>query len=299
MAPFRIGTRRSPLALAQTRSVVEQWHAAGHRVEVVPIVTRGDRMVDRALDQLGGKGLFTTELEQALMDGRIDAAVHSLKDLPTRLPDGLTVGAVTVREDARDGLLAPRPLCFDALPSGARLGTSSLRRAAMLRAVRPDLEVVPVRGNLNTRWAKLTELHLDGLVLAVAGARRLGWNDRVVDVLDPGWMVPAPGQGALAVEVRTDDARAEALCRVVHDPATADATAAERAILDWLGGNCQIPVGAYATPHDHRWSFTVWVGRRDAGDVIQRSWEGWDLVMGRDWMLQELEAAGARQLVQP
>jgi hydroxymethylbilane synthase len=298
MKVFRVGTRQSPLALAQTRILTAAWEAAGIETELVAISTRGDQVLDRALDQVGGQGLFTTELEQALLEGRLDCAVHSLKDLPTRLPEGLRIGAVGPREDARDCFLAARPATLDGLAPGSRLGTSSLRRTAMLRAAFPALEVVPVRGNLNTRWDKQEPLQLAGLVLAAAGVIRLGWQDRIQEFLDPGWMVPAPGQGALAVEVRADDPGAERVAGLVHDPVTAEATAAERALLDWLGGNCQLPFGAYASrAADGRWTFAAWVGARDGSRSVSRSWEGLELARGRDWVLEEFDRAGAARLV--
>lgn len=296
---FRIGTRQSPLALAQTRWVMERWQRPGIVLELVSMATHGDQVLDRALDLVGGKGLFTTELEQALQAGVVDCAVHSLKDLPTQLPEGISIGAVTAREDPRDVLITASGRTLAQFVPKMSLGTSSLRRAAMLRATFPDLIAVPVRGNLNTRLEKLDRGDVDGLVLAAAGVNRLGLKSKVTEYLDPAWMVPAPGQGALAIEVRADDTRAQALAALVHDEEAFRATDAERRILDSLGGNCQLPLGAHAFFGDGRWRLTVWVGQTHGAQHLRREWAGLDLNEGVDAMLKALEAAGARRWVGP
>jgi hydroxymethylbilane synthase len=244
MAQLRVGTRSSTLAIAQTRQVTERLEQAGFEVELVPFETKGDQVLDRSLHQVGGKGLFTAELEEALLSDRLDLAVHSLKDLPTELPDGLVVGAYTLPSDPRDVLIAAQ--AFKDLPAGTALGTSSLRRAAFLRRLRPDLVVSSVRGNLQTRLRKWQEGQVDGLVLAAAGVLRLGWEHLIIEYLDPLTVVPAPGQGVLAVECaahRTELARVLAL---LNDERAMRGAMAERAVLAQLGGGCQVPLGAYA-----------------------------------------------------
>jgi hydroxymethylbilane synthase len=294
---IRIGTRRSRLALVQARWVAGMLEARGATTELVPMVTAGDRMLDRALDTVGSKGLFTTELEAALLEGRVDLAVHSLKDLPTALAPGLAVGAITAREDARDVVLSRDGRPLDALPPDAPVGTSSVRRTALVRALWPGRTVVPVRGNLETRWRKLEEGTVAALVLAAAGVHRLGWASRIAEYLDPDRMVPPPGQGALAVEIRADDAEAAEWARWVHDPETAAATGAERALLDALGGNCQAPVGIFArrdpgAAEEEGWVITVWMGERDGRTRYYRRWTGAAPDVGAAVLRQELAALG-------
>jgi hydroxymethylbilane synthase len=251
MTSVRIASRGSELALWQARAVEAALRAADPEVEVEIRVVRttGDRILDVPLAKIGDKGLFTKELDEALLRGEADLAVHSLKDVPTRLPQGLALAAVTEREDPRDVLLAREGASggLDGLPAGARVGTSSLRRRAQLRALRPELEVADLRGNLNTRLAKLDAGEYDAILLAAAGVRRLGWEARISGFLEPDAWLPAVGQGALAVVARADDRVTLARLRDLHHPDTADATAAERAFLSALEGGCQIPIGALAT----------------------------------------------------
>ncbi len=244
MAHFKVGTRSSQLAVAQTRQLVALLEQAGHQVELVTFETKGDRVLDRALHQVGGKGLFTEELERALLSDAIDMAVHSLKDLPTALPQGLVIGAYALPEDRRDVLISKEPL--DLLPPGTVLGTSSLRRAAFLRNMRRDLEVAPVRGNLQTRFRKWQEGAVDGLVLAAAGVIRMGWTERVTQYLDPEVMVPSPGQGILAVEAAIHRADVRGVLDTINDGRSEAVAVAERSVLDELGGGCQVPLGAFA-----------------------------------------------------
>lgn len=247
----RIASRGSELALWQARAVEAALRREdpGVEVEIRIIRTTGDRILDVPLAQIGDRGLFTKEIDEALLRGDADLAVHSLKDVPTRLPEGLEIAAVSGREDPRDVLVrrAGEAGGLDALPSGARVGTSSLRRRAQLRALRPDLEVLDLRGNLNTRLAKLDAGEYDAILLAAAGVRRLGWKERISAFLDPGAWLPAVGQGALAVVTRADDAATRARLSAVHDPDAADRTAAERAFLHALEGGCQVPIGALCT----------------------------------------------------
>jgi hydroxymethylbilane synthase len=242
---MKIGTRGSQLARWQADWVRDRIAAHGARAEIVVIQTRGDAEVDRPLHELEGKGFFTKEIEDALLDGRIDVAVHSLKDLPTTLPTGLALGAIPTRHDPREALVNGRSLAD--LRAGARVGTSSLRRIAQVRFLRPDLEVVPLRGNVPTRVRKV-ERHegLDAALLAIAGLERLGLGGRGA-VIDPLDVMPAPGQGALGIEIRADDKATRSALRPLHDDASAVAVSAERALLAALGGGCQAPVAAWVS----------------------------------------------------
>ncbi len=245
---LRIATRRSPLALWQSEHVAAQLRALdrGLDIELVPIVTAGDRILDRPLAEIGGKGLFLKELEEALIAGRADLAVHSLKDMPAEQPPGLTIAALLAREDARDALVAAGGTRLEDLPAGSRVGTSSPRRRAQLLALRPDLRVVPMRGNVGTRLAKLERGECDALLLAYAGLRRLGLEERASDILPVEQIVPAPGQGIIAVECRARDrAVCELLSHLDHLPASA-AARAERACAAALGGDCHRALGAHA-----------------------------------------------------
>lgn len=208
--------------------------------------TTGDKLIDVPLEQYGGKELFVKELEEALLDGRVDLAVHSLKDLPVALPPGLHLAAVCEREDPRDALVSPAHTTLDQLPKKGRVGTSSLRRRAQLKAYRPDLEIVPIRGNVATRLGKIEGEGLDGVLLAIAGLRRLGLDSRATEIFDVMRFVPAIGQGALGIECRKDDAATNALVAALNHPESAKTAAAERGFLLRLGGGCQVPLGAYA-----------------------------------------------------
>jgi hydroxymethylbilane synthase len=243
---LRLGTRGGDLALWQAREAARLIVAAhpGIMIDITIIRTTGDRNAAAPIAQIGASGVFTREIEQALRDGAIDLAVHSLKDLPTRLTDGLTLAAILERGDPRDALIAPPGVRLADLPPGARVGTSSARRRAQVRLHRPDLLTLDVRGNVPTRLAKLDRGEYDALVLACAGLRRLGLDARITQVLDPEVVMPAPGQGALAVEVRADDERVLSLLRAIDHAPTRLATAAERAVLATLGGGCRAPVGA-------------------------------------------------------
>jgi hydroxymethylbilane synthase len=247
---IRIGTRGSELALRQAGIVQSGLAAFGLASRLVTFTTTGDRMPDVALSAIGAKGLFTKELEDDLLNGRIDCAVHSLKDLPTDAPPGLVIAAVLTREDPRDVLVVPSSHTpgagshLSTLPAGARIGTSSLRRRAQLRAARPDLEIVELRGNVPTRVRKVDAGVVDGAILAAAGLHRLGLAHRVSAYLEPPEWLPAPGQGAIAVQVRADDAAMRASLGSLGDKATWTAVSAERALLAALDGGCQVPIGA-------------------------------------------------------
>jgi len=243
-----IGSRGSQLALWQARWIQSRLKAMNLESKLEIIHTTGDKITDVALSKVGTKGLFTKEIEEALLNGCIDLAVHSLKDMPTELPAGLTLAAIPEREDPRDALVGRT---LSALAQGARVGTSSLRRAAQLRALRPDLNIENIRGNLDTRLRKLDQGQYDAIVLASAGLRRLGWDDRITELLEPSVMCPAVGQGALAVETRADGGAAHEIAKRLEHPETRIAVTAERAVLAALGGGCQVPIGAYATVHQN------------------------------------------------
>ena len=270
MARLWIGSRGSQLALWQANHISALLREQGHEVELEIIKTTGDKITDVPLAKVGTKGLFTKEIEEALLDGRADLAVHSLKDLPTELPSGLTLAAVPRREDPRDAVAGKR---LADLPAGAKVGTSSLRRAAQLRQLRPDLAIESVRGNLDTRLRKLDEGRYDAIVLAAAGLKRLGWADRIAEILPAEVMCPAVGQGALAIETRSAGAGFDA-CAALDDPPTHTAVAAERAVLRALGGGCQVPIGARATVADGRLELLAMVASPDGSTLIRVRAEG-------------------------
>jgi hydroxymethylbilane synthase len=242
-----IATRESRLALWQAehvRALLGQ--RFGWNVELLGMTTRGDQILDRALSKVGGKGLFVKELEVALEEGRAHLAVHSLKDVPMELPEGFVLAAVLEREDPRDAWVSPRYASVDELPQGARVGTSSLRRVVQIKARRPDLDVQPLRGNLDTRLRKLDEGQYDGIVLAAAGLKRLGLAERIRSVIDPQTMLPAAGQGALGIEVRADQTALREALATLTDAPTWLAVHAERAVSRRLGGSCSMPLAAFA-----------------------------------------------------
>ncbi|HTU93867.1 MAG TPA: hydroxymethylbilane synthase [Gemmataceae bacterium] len=245
MNPLRIGTRGSPLALWQARHVADRLRplAAPRPVELVEIETSGDRITDAALSQIGGDGVFTKEIQRALLAGVVDVAVHSLKDLPTASIAGLTLASVPQRGPAGDAFISHRHRRFDELPPGAVVGTSSLRRRSQALHRRPDLSLVNLRGNVETRLRKLDEQHLDAIILAEAGLQRLGLGEAITELLDPQWMLPAVGQGALGLECRTEDAVTLGLLDRLNDWPSRQAVLAERALLRGLGGGCLLPIG--------------------------------------------------------
>jgi hydroxymethylbilane synthase len=249
---IRIGTRGSPLALVQARMVRDAL-AAAHAdlrgpddIQILPIKTTGDAVQDRKLMEIGGKGLFTKEIEEALLDGRVDCAVHSMKDMPTWLPEGLVIGAMLAREDARDALFARAGTGIAELPRGATVGTASLRRQAQLLALRPDLRIVPLRGNVETRLRKLAAGEADATLLAVAGLKRQGLLDKAAGIIDSAEILPAVGQGAIGIEIRADDAHLRTLLAPLDHRATSLCVTAERACLAELDGSCHTPIAAYA-----------------------------------------------------
>jgi hydroxymethylbilane synthase len=247
MNQFTIATRESRLAMWQAEHVQALLKGMGHEVSLLGMTTQGDQILDRALSQVGGKGLFVKELEVALEEKRADLAVHSLKDVPMELPEGFSLACVMEREDPRDAFVSNKYANLDALPQGAVVGTSSLRRVALLRALRPDLKIEALRGNLDTRLRKLDEGMYDAIVLAAAGLKRLGLVERIRAVFEPSVMLPAAGQGALGIETRSDRADVvQALSPLVHQTSWLAVTA-ERAVSRAMGGSCSMPLAAYAT----------------------------------------------------
>lgn len=242
---IRIGSRGSQLALWQSNHIADALRAAGHEVSIEIIRTTGDRLQDVAFGQVGTKGMFTKEIEEALAEGRVDLAVHSLKDLPTELPNGFAIAAIPQRVDPRDALVSVEFVHFADLPAGSLVGTSSLRRQAQLRAERGDLQFVEFRGNVDTRLRKLSEGQVQAIVLAAAGLERLGKTEWIRERFSPAIVCPAAGQGALAIECRADDAATHAAVGFLDDADTRFAVTAERAALNALGGGCQVPIGAY------------------------------------------------------
>ena len=245
--PLVIATRQSRLALWQAHHVQSLLQGLGRQVRILGLTTEGDRVLDRPLSAIGGKGLFIKEIEYALQDGRADLAVHSLKDVPICLPEGLMLACVLEREDPRDAWVSPRYASLHDVPAGGTIGTSSLRRAAQLRALRPDVRTVPLRGNVDTRLRKLDEGQMDGIVLAAAGLKRLGLQDRIRQWLLPEVMLPAAAQGALAIEIRADrQDLLPVLAPLAHQPSWLQ-VCAERAVSQALGGSCAVPLAAHAT----------------------------------------------------
>lgn len=283
-----VGTRQSALALTQTGQAVEllkqlaEEHGIACQFEIKKIVTKGDRILDVTLSKVGGKGLFVKEIEQALTDGEIDIAVHSMKDMPFELPEGLVVGAIPQREDARDALITRGAASLDELPQGALVGTSSLRRASQLQNYRPDLRIESIRGNIDSRLRKLEEENFDAIMLAAAGMHRIGWQDRISAYLPPEICLPAVGQGALCIECRGNDSFVlDLLGKFQHEP-TALAVRAERAFLGRLNGGCQVPLGAYASVENSSGdeapllTLTGMVGTPDGSTMLKETASGQD-----------------------
>ncbi|MCC6456462.1 MAG: hydroxymethylbilane synthase [Caldilineaceae bacterium] len=293
---LRLGTRTSQLALWQTNHVIAQLqsHWPHLQCELIHKVTQGDRRLDRPLPEIGGKGLFTAELEEALRHGEIDLAVHSLKDLPVEDPSDLMIGAILSREDTRDVLVAREGWTLATLPTGAVIGTSSLRRQAQLLAARPDLEVRSIRGNVETRLRKVMSGEYHAAVMAGAGLLRLGLTEQISEWLAPDLMLPAPGQGALAVQCRTDDPAIHTLLRAIHDPQAAATTKAERHLLWRLGGGCSAPIGAWAEVHGDQIELQARVASVDGRHVYNASGIGTDAQALAEQVADDLLAQGAQ-----
>jgi hydroxymethylbilane synthase len=276
---LRIGSRGSQLALWQANHIAALLRTRGHDVEIEIIHTTGDKITDVPLAMVGtkgglGKGIFTKEIEEALADGRVDLAVHSLKDLPTELSAGFEIAAITKREDPLDAFCSRQYSRIDDLPQGARVGTSSLRRQAQLKAMRRDLDIYPLRGNVDTRLRKLEQKEYDAIILASAGLKRLGKTELVKQIIPAELMCPAAGQGALAIEVRAGDDATRQHLEFLDDPAARAATTCERALLNRLGGGCQVPIGALAELRGGRLHLEAIVADPDGSRVLRESREG-------------------------
>ncbi len=301
MAKLKIGTRGSQLALAQaheTRARLMKAHGwSEDDVEIIIIRTTGDMIRDRPLAEIGGKGLFTKEIEEALLDGRIDLAVHSMKDVPAILPDGLLISTYLPREDNRDAFISHVAASIDDLPGGAKVGTSSVRRAAQLLARRPDLEITGFRGNVGTRLDKLAAGEVDATFLACAGLNRLGLADRITQAVPPDIMLPAVAQGAIGIEIRENDADTRALLDPLDDKDTRTAVAAERGFLAELEGSCRTPLAAFATVEGDTVSLrceALSLDGREVWRAARTGQAGEAGEMGRDAAREVLAAAGDR-----
>jgi len=304
MARLRIGSRGSQLALWQAHHISALLREKGHEVELEIIKTTGDKITDVALAMVGTKGMFTKEIEEALAEGRVDLAVHSLKDLPTELSLGFEIAAITTRENTCDVFLSKKYASVDELPERAKVGTSSLRRQAQLKARRPDLDIHPLRGNVDTRLRKLEEGEYDAIILAAAGLNRLGKTQLVKQVIPPDVMCPAAGQGALGIEIRAGDAATRQHLAFLDDPAARATTTCERALLNRLGGGCQVPIGASATMQNGRLHLEAIVAHPDGSQVLRESRDGDDpvklgdavgetlLKRGGDLILEEVYGKG-------
>lgn len=297
-----IGSRGSKLALWQSEHIAARLRAlhAGLNVEIRRITTRGDKILDVPLAKIGGKGLFTKELENAMLDGTIDLAVHSLKDMPTQLPEGLVLAAVTEREEPYDALVSPRFKTLAALPQGAIVGTSSLRRQAQLLAVRPDLQIRSLRGNVDTRLSKVEDGTFDAIILAAAGLKRLGFGDKITQILPSAVSLPAVGQGALAIESRADDPFTQALLQGLDHEETRLAVTAERAFLRTVEGGCQVPVGVHATFSGDELHIEALIASLDGQTVLRDAVTGASGqadALGRQ-LAERMLAVGGRELMQ-
>lgn len=301
MKAVRIATRQSPLALWQARhvaSLLTQLHP-GLECSLVEMTTAGDRFLSAPLSTVGGKGLFVKEIEQSLLDGRADLAVHSLKDMTSVLPAGLLLAAVPKREDPRDAFCSPAGLSLEMLPKGARVGTSSLRRSCILRARRPDLEIISLRGNVQTRLARTRELELHGAVLAYAGLKRLGLETEITEVLPTSLSLPAVGQGVLAIQCRTEDAEVRGLLAALEDDTTRVAVTAERAFMARLEGGCTVPLAGHATVQGGTVHMRGLVGRPDGTKVVEGERSGpveTALAVG-EALAEELLSRGAAEIL--
>jgi hydroxymethylbilane synthase len=311
MAKLRIGSRGSQLALWQANHISALLREQGHQVELEIIKTTGDKILDVALAKVGTKGMFTKEIEEALAEDRVDLAVHSLKDLPTELSASFEIASITKRENSQDVFCSVRYATIDSLPQGARVGTSSLRRQAQLKAVRPDLQIHPLRGNVDTRLRKLAEGEYDAVILAAAGLNRLGKTDLVKQVIPKDVMCPAAGQGALGIEIRAGDTTTRKLIAFLDDAAARASTTCERALLNKLGGGCQVPIGAAAEVRSGLLHLDAIVAHPDGSKILRESRDGNDpetlgsevgetlLSRGGDAILEEVYGQGLAVPQQP
>ena len=300
MRKIIVGSRRSQLAMTQTKWVIEQLKQAGaqNEFEIKEIVTKGDQILDVQLSKVGGKGLFVKEIQQQMLAGDIDFAVHSMKDVPAELPEDLFISCMPKRVDARDVLICENGHTFETLPQGAVIGTSSLRRGAQMLAKRPDLEIQWIRGNIDTRLKKLETEAYDAILLAKAGLERMGWTDRVAfEALDADIMVPAVGQGVLAIESRKADDEVTALLQLLHDDVTAKAATAERTFLKAIEGSCHVPVGGYATVSGDEVTLTGLIASVDGKEVLRVTKTSTDEIALGQYVAEELLGRGGRDIL--
>jgi len=299
---IRIATRRSPLALWQAEHVAERLERTfpGCRTELVKMTTQGDKILDAPLAKIGGKGLFVKELEQGMLEGLADIAVHSMKDVPVEFPDGLHLAAILTREDPRDAFVSKRYSTLQDLPANARIGTSSLRRQCQIKELYPNAEILSLRGNVNTRLSKLDAGEYDAVILASAGLKRLGMTERITQCLETGVSLPACGQGAIGIECRSDDTEINAMLSALHDGETGLCVTAERAMNARLNGGCQVPIAGFAQVQDEQLFMRGLVGSPD-GSVIYRAERKGGLdsaeTIGR-MVAEDLLAQGADKILQ-
>ncbi|KGI84869.1 porphobilinogen deaminase [Exiguobacterium mexicanum] len=300
MRKIIVGSRRSQLAMTQTKWVIEQLKKAGaqNEFEIKEIVTKGDQIVDVQLSKVGGKGLFVKEIQQQMIAGDIDFAVHSMKDVPAELPEELFISCMPKRVDARDVLICENGYTLETLPEGAVIGTSSLRRGAQMLAARPDFEIQWIRGNIDTRLKKLETENFNAILLAKAGLERMGWTDRVdFEALDADMMVPAVGQGVLAIESRKDDAEVTNVLQLLHDDVTAKAATAERTFLKAIEGSCHVPVGGYATVDGDDVTLTGLIASVDGKEVLRVTKTSSDAVALGNEVADDLLGRGGREIL--
>lgn len=301
MRKIVVGSRRSNLAMTQSKWVIDQLKQRvgdKYEFEIKKIVTKGDQILNVTLSKVGGKGLFVKEIEKAMYDKEIDLAVHSMKDMPAVMPEGLVISSIPVREDHRDAFISNGHVKLEDLPAGAIVGTSSLRRGSQILAARPDLQIQWIRGNIETRMRKLKEENFDAIILAAAGLKRMGWGDEMVtEFLDPAICVPAVGQGALAIECREDDQELRELLNEINDEYTAKAVQAERTFLHLLNGGCQVPIGGYAYLDGDNTVLTALVANGDGTTILKEEVSGKDPEKVGKEAADKLIARGAQQLV--
>ncbi|QXE00587.1 hydroxymethylbilane synthase [Terribacillus sp. DMT04] len=300
MRKIIVGSRKSNLALTQTKWVIEQLKRAGapYEFEIKKIETKGDKILDVTLSKVGGKGLFVKEIEEAMYNEDIDMAVHSMKDMPSELPVGLTIASVPVREDYRDALISKNNLPLKELPEGAVVGTSSLRRASQILSIRPDVEIKPIRGNIDTRLRKLKEENFDAIVLAAAGLKRMGWSDDIVtEFLETDLCLPAIGQGALAIECRDTDMELIELLAKINDSYTQQTVLAERTFLYLMNGSCQVPIAGVAHMEEDEVVLTALIASPDGKEVYKEEVRGADPQDVGKIAAERMQEQGAQEIV--
>ncbi len=301
MRKIIVGSRKSELALKQTELVINELKTFNlpYEFAIKTFVTKGDKILDLSLAKIGGKGLFVKELEQALLDKEIDFAVHSLKDLPGINPEGLAISSIPKREDPRDAFLSVKFKSFKDLPEGAKVGTSSLRRTIQLKELRPDLNFEPLRGNINTRLRKLQANEFDAIILAAAGIHRIGWQKEIKEYFSVDEVIPAVGQGALAIQTRANDEELINIVRLIHDEITAKTVHSERAFLAKMEGSCQIPIGAHAILIKEKIELSAFIASIDGKNLLKEKLIGNDpLALGNELALMLLKQGGREILAQ-